>query len=43
MGFVGGLEHLPPKHDPFDVNSLHFVWNEPNSAGLLNFTETTVQ
>lgn len=34
--------HLPPKQEPFDVNSRHFVWKEPSSHGLLRFTEITV-
>lgn len=36
------MRYLPPKKDPFGVHSLHFVWNEPNSVGLVNWTVTIV-
>lgn len=38
----GRVHYSPPKHDPFDVKSRHFVWNEPNSGGLMSVTEITV-
>lgn len=36
------LNKLPPKQEPFDVNSRHLVWKEPSSEGLCKFTEMTV-
>lgn len=36
------LLNIPPKQEPFDVNSLHLVWKEPSSEALFKFTEITV-